>query len=189
MQGGDFDSRAVLRPEHEALITRSDILALLLSLLCFANQASAADTWIVREDGVGPTKIGMSLAQLSAVLHEKFSPPADKEDQGCFYVNPSKHPQIAFMIENGRLVRVDVDREGLSTSEGIQVGDSESHALKVYGHLLKVEPRAFMEEEGHFLTASSRDGRFGVRFETDHGKITGFYAGRYKAIQYIEGCE
>ena len=131
----------------------------------------------------------MTLTQLNATLHEKFSMPTEKEDQGCFYVHPSNHPQIGFMIEDGRLVRIDVDHPGISTSEGIQVGDSESHTLKVYGEVLKVEPRAYMEEDGHFLTARSRDGRYGVRFETDHGKITGFYAGRYDAIQYIEGCE
>jgi hypothetical protein len=29
----------------------------------------------------------------------------------------------------------------------------------------------------------------GVRFETDKGKITTYYAGKYDAIQYVEGCE
>jgi hypothetical protein len=149
----------------------------------------ASDTWVVREDGVGPVKIGMSLLQLSTVLHEKFSMPTAKDEQGCFYVDSSKHPHILFMIIDGRLARIDVAEPGVSTPEGVQVGDTESHARKVYGSRLKVDPHAYTSPEGHYLTARSKDVRFGIRFETDHGKIKMFYTGRYDAIQYIEGCE
>jgi len=148
----------------------------------------ASDTWVVREDGVGPVKIGMSLSQLNTVLREQFPMPADKHDQACFYVNPKRRPHISFMIENGHLARVDVESPGVSTSSGIQVGDSESQVLKVYGSRLKVQPHQYIGS-GHYLTARSKDGRFGVRFETDQGKTTMFYTGRYNAIQYVEGCQ
>ncbi len=160
----------------------------LLTVLLLTS-SDAADTWVVRNDGVGPVKVGMTLAQLNVALHENFMPPTDKADRGCFYVTPAKHAQISLMIENGHLVRVDVDHPGIATSEGVQVGDSEPRALQIYGSSLTVERRAYMEEEGHFLTLRSRDGRLGIRFETDQGKITGYYAGKYDAIQYIEGCE
>jgi hypothetical protein len=39
----------------------------------------------------------------------------------------------------------------------------------------------------HYLTIRSDDRHYGVRFETDQGKITMFYAGTYEAIQYVEG--
>jgi hypothetical protein len=159
-----------------------------LLCLCLVCSCLASDTWVIREDGVGPVKIGMTLAQLNATLHEKFSLPAEKEDQGCFYVSARGHDHIAFMIENGRLVRIDVDEAGVPTSSGIQVGDSEAHARQVYGARLKVTPHAYTET-GHYLTARSSDGQYGIRFETDNGKIKMFYAGRYDAIQYIEGCE
>jgi len=55
---------------------------------------------------------------------------------------------------------------------------------------MKVSRHAYTGEEGgHYLTFRSSDGRYGIRFETDQGKITTFYAGSYAAIQYIEGCE
>jgi len=170
-------------------MNRKRVAIRFLLCLCLIASSQASDTWIVREDGVGPVKVGMNLSQLNVALHERFLLPAEKEDQGCFYVNPTKHPQVSFMIENRRLVRIEVDHPGVAKLEGIQVGDSESRVLKLYGRRLKVEPRAYMEEDGHFLTIRSRDGHYGVRFETDHGKITGFYSGGYHAIQYIEGCE
>src|ERR1019366_3923608 len=160
----------------------------LIALLIIATigTSRAGDGWVVREDGVGPVKVGMRLSQLNTVLHEKFSMPDNKEDQGCFYVNPAKHAHIAFMIENGRLVRIDVDGAGVATGEGIQVGDSEKRDRQVYGARLKIEPHAYTGPEGHYLTIRSGSGRYGIRFETDKGKIETFYAGRFDAIQYIE---
>jgi hypothetical protein len=158
-------------------------------LLCLSLivDSSAADSWVLREDGIGPAKIGMSLAQLNAVLHERFSTPTEEwESKECFYVKPSRHPHIAFMIEDGRVTRIDVDAAGISTSTGVQVGDPESRALKVYGSKLKVEPAQYTD--GHYLTARSSDGHFGIRFETNNSKIESFYSGRYESIQYVEGC-
>jgi len=88
------------------------------------------------------------------------------------------------------VVRVDVDQAGILTAEGVQVGDTEEHAKKVYGPRLKIEPSQNAGGEGgHYLTVLSSDRRYGIRFETEQGKITTFYAGTYEAIQYVEGCE
>jgi len=148
----------------------------------------ASDGWIIRQDGIGPIRIGMSVSQLNTALHEKFAMPEKKEDQGCFYVHPSKHSAVSFMIEDGRLVRIDVDKAGVLTVEGVQVGDSEKHVVQVYGPSLKVEEHAYTPE-GHYLTVRSKDGRYGIRFETEKGKVQTFYAGRFKAVKYIEGCQ
>jgi hypothetical protein len=158
-----------------------------LTIVIVGTSVAAGD-WVVREDGVGPVKIGMSLSQLSTVLHEKFAMPENKDDQACFDVVPARHPSIGFMIIDGSLVRVDVDTRGVSTAEGIQVGDSEAHALRVYGPRMKVEPAAYTAPEGHFLTVRSEGGEFGIRFETYKGRIERFYAGQFKAVQYVEGC-
>jgi hypothetical protein len=144
---------------------------------------------MIRPDGVGPIRVGMSLSQLSTTFHEKFSLPENKEDQGCFYVNPRTHPEFALMIENGHLVRIDVKDPSMPTSEGIHVGDTEAQLRRVYGSKLKVEPSQYTGDEGgHFLTVRSDKGRYGIRFETEQGRITEYYAGD-NAIQYVEGCE
>jgi len=131
--------------------------------------------------------IGMTVARLNTVLGEKFRKPAAKEDQACFYLEPKSQPKVSLMIEDGRLSRIDVKARGVSTSTGIQVGDTEKHVLQVYGRRLKTEPHKYIDN-GHYLTAKSADGRYGIRFETEDGRITSYYAGRYEAIQYVEGC-
>jgi hypothetical protein len=143
--------------------------------------------WVLREDGIGPVLVGMTLEQLNKVLGETFSMPQSKEEQACFYVEPSHHPQVGFMMMRGRVARIDVTRAGIFTSKHIEVGDSEARALQAYGSSLKVEPHAYSAPDGHYLTI--RSGRYGLRFETYKGKIDMFYAGRSDAIQYIEGCQ
>jgi hypothetical protein len=146
-----------------------------------------SDSWTIRQDGVGPVKIGMSLSQLNTALHEKFAIPKEKEDQRCFYVAPTKHPHVSFMIENERLVRIDVAKHGIATEEGVRVGDSEEHAKQVYGARLNIEPHKYTD--GHYLTVGSKSGGYGIRFETENGKIETFYAGTFETIQYVEGCQ
>jgi hypothetical protein len=131
----------------------------------------------------------MNLAQLNTALHEKFTMPESKDEQDCFHVGAAAHPRVSFMIVNRRLARIEVDGAGVPTASGIRVGDSEERAKQVYGSRLKVKPHAYTGREGHYLTIRSADGRYGIRFETDNGKITTFYAGRFDAVQYIEGCE
>jgi hypothetical protein len=163
------------------------VLAFGILALATIGASMAADAWVVGFNSVGPVKVGMSLSQLSTVLHQKFAMPENKEDQACFYVSPAKHPQISFMIEEGRLVRIDVDKLGVSTVEGVQVGDSEKRAKEVYPDI-RVKEHAYTPE-GHHLTVQSKDGQHGIRFETENGKIQTFYAGTYQAIQYVEGCQ
>jgi hypothetical protein len=168
-------------------MSRGNILRLLPLLGYFAVHALAADTRIVRDNGVGPVKIGMTLAQLSSVLHEKLSKD-ESGTEGCFYAKSRGHDHIAFMIIDGRVARIDVDAPGVVTLSGLQVGDSEAHARKVYGPKLTLTAHQYVET-GHYLTVRSDDPCYGVRFETDNGKITMYYAGNYDAIQYVEGCE
>lgn len=162
--------------------------AVLTAIVATSGASAGQDRWVIAFNGVGPVKIGMSLSELNTALHERFTMPPEKGDQGCFYVNPAKHPHISFMIEDVRVVRVDVDSAGIPTTQGVQVGDSEEHALQVYGPKLKVSGSQY-DPEGHYLTIQSEDGRNGIRFETEKGKIRTYYAGRFEAVQYVEGCQ
>jgi len=164
-------------------VTQSDTIA--------AQSKSQAgklpEAWSLHFDGIGPVKVGMSLSRLNSVLQESFRMPKARDEQGCFYVTSTHHPQISFMIENGKVSRIDVNGRGVSTDKGIQVGDSEKQVQKIYGAAVKVKPHAYTSEEGgHYLTV--RSGEVGLRSEIGEGKVDSFYAGRFTSVQYIEGC-
>src|SRR5437016_415695 len=107
------------------MISRREVSHLGLLTILGVATGLACEGWVIRDDGAGPVKIGMSLSQLNRAVHEKFAMPQAKDEQGCFYVNAAKHPHVSFMIEG--LARIDVDSAGISTMEGVQVGDSEKH--------------------------------------------------------------
>jgi hypothetical protein len=161
--------------------------AVLLLCTSLFSTSIAADTWVVREDGVGPVKVGITLAQLSMILHQKLTEEESGSDN-CYYVTAPGHDHVGFMIIDGHVARVDVNARGVATVTGIQVGDTEDQVRKLYGTRMKVTAHQYVDN-GHYLTVRSADGHYGVRFETDGGKITGYYAGTYEAIQYVEGCE
>lgn len=83
-------------------------LAILTVLAVAISTTFADDSWVVREDGAGSVRIGMSLPQLNTVLHEKLPLPAAKDDQACFYVRAKQQPKLSFMMLEGRLARIDV---------------------------------------------------------------------------------
>ena len=158
---------------------RINLVGRLLLCFCVSSNSLASDSLAVRFDGVGAVKIGMSLSQLNAALQRKSEP---DDEGGCFYVESSKHPHLKFMIIDGRLARIDVEDPGASTSAGIQVGDSDSRVKQVYGSRVKITAHQYIDS-GHYLTIRSSSGKYGIRFETDQGKVVTFYAGTYEAIQ------
>lgn len=147
-----------------------------------------SDSSIVRLDGIGPVRVGMSLSDLNKVLHTHYTKPTDPDEQACNYVEVPHLTGIGLMILDGRVARVDVDNESTRTAKGIHNGDSEAHALEVYGKRLEIEPHHYEPENGHYLTLYSNDKKLGIRFETEDGKITRWYAGTMRAIALVEGC-
>lgn len=142
--------------------------------------ASAADeVWVVRADGAGPLRIGMTLPQINKTLDESFTEPEDRNRADCFYIRTTKAPKLMLMMLEGRLGRIDVHEPGIKTTTGIAVGDSEAHVGRVYGTRLNVMPHKYVEK-AHYLTVKPSDGRRGIRFEAANGKVTSYYAGRYE---------
>jgi len=92
-------------------------------ILCLAiTSSSQTSAWVVRYDGVGPVKIGMTLAQLSAALNQELGED-ERDEHSCFYIDAHGHDHVSFMIIDGYVARIDVSAPGVKTSTGIQVGD------------------------------------------------------------------
>jgi hypothetical protein len=160
-------------------------------LACFAAipvNAVVAQSPIVRFDGIGAVRVGMSLRDLNGALHTSYSRPSDPEERSCYYVDLPNLPKVGVMMLDGRVARVDVDNAVTPTELGIHNGDSEARALLVYGKRLKIEPHAYLPENGHFLTLFSPDRKYGIRFETEDGRIIRYYVGTIQAISFTEGC-
>jgi hypothetical protein len=147
---------------------------------------------VVTEQGVGPIRIGMTPEEASQAAGVTLAgDPYELYDDGsCYYVIPEGDlsQTFAFMVSEGTIARVDVwVGSGAANAEGVRVGDSEAHLLKVYRGAV-VEQHAYEGPEGHYVRTRDASGRHGYVFETDGKVVENWRAGRYPEIEWIEGC-
>jgi hypothetical protein len=139
--------------------------------------------------GFGQVRIGSSIPTLERILGKRINPASDEEETNCRFASPDDLVAgVGLMLIDGQLVRLDVSEPGILTVSGVGVGDSQASVMARYGSGLKLTPHVYTGPEGKYLTMFSKDGRYGIRFETDGAKVTEYYVGTAEAIQYIEGC-
>ncbi|WP_457098194.1 hypothetical protein [Lysobacter sp. P5_B9] len=164
-----------------------------LTLAIAANTAMVAPASEpkITFNSYGPVLIGMDRQALERALGSKLKgeePDADSE--ACEYVAPERgYDGVGFMLINQHLARVDVSNPNVATLSGAHVGSTQESVLAMYPGRVEVSPHAYTAPDGSYLTLFSRDKLHGIRFETDHGKVTRYYSGTAEAIQYIEGCQ
>ncbi|TWB36436.1 hypothetical protein FBZ91_109298 [Nitrospirillum viridazoti] len=142
-------------------------------------------------DGLEPVRLGMTVVQAESALDVAFRPMDRSQSADCWLTGrgDGKDKQISYMVEKGRITRIDVfappgGEATVRTAQGIGVGATEAAVLKAYGPTVVVQPHAY--EEGHYLRIEER-GRV-LLFETADGRVTRFRAGLPPAVDYIEGC-
>lgn len=106
----------------------------------------------------------------------------------CYYGHISTHPNLGFMFEGMRVVRVDTDDTQYATAEGVRVGDSEQKVKLTYGTNLAIESHQYIER-GHYMIIKSSDKLHALVMETDGSKVTRIRGGLVPAVFYVEGCE
>lgn len=142
--------------------------------------------WTVTPSGSGPLRVGMSLAEIAPYLAEGVDTAALAAH--CDFVRADEAPDsMLFMVESGRLVRVDVRGGDAATAEGARVGDTESRILTLYPAATR-GPHKYTD--GAYLTVAGAgaDSVSKVIFETDGERVTRYHAGIAPAVDYVEGC-
>ena len=149
----------------------------------------ASRTLTVTPEGVGPVRVGSTLAELNAALGEQLKPAYDVNPE-CDYVDPAALPPgIAIMVERDTIMRVDVDTAGIVTPEGAGVGDTEAKVLELYKGRVQVQPHKYTGPVGHYLRVTwPTDTMHLLIFETDGEKVVSYRAGIRPAVEYVEGC-
>ena len=142
--------------------------------------------YAVSFSGFGPVKVGMTEQQASKALGVPLVREQGQEE-ACYYMSPkSGFKDVAFMVTNGRIARVDISGKGYATDRGARVGDTEATIKRFYRGMVKVSKHPYVD--GHYLRVNMQGGRFSIIFETDGRRVTSFRAGKSEEVGYIEGC-
>lgn len=167
---------------------RTAIFAGLSLGLVLAAAAQAAE-WRATMSGVGPIRIGMNQAALERALGTRLPETQDTEEDECRQVEAGPSwPGTSVMLLEGRVARIDVSERGIFTLSGAAVGDTQDSVLRRYGRRVIVSPHEHGVEDSKYLSMYSSDRRYGIRFETDGQRVTEYYVGTARAVQFPEGC-
>ena len=150
--------------------------------------AAPPGSFSVTERGLGPLRVGMTLAEAGRALDGALVVPKGADTTGCAYLTWRGGPRgTRVMLDEGRIARVEVDSAALATAAGARVGDSEERIQSLYRGRVTVTPHKYAE--GHYLTVNATDdSSFAIVFETAKGSVTRYRAGRRPAVEYVEGC-
>ena len=149
--------------------------------------ADSAGAWTVSLLGVGPLRYGMDLAAIRAATGDSLPAPVAEE---CTYLRiAAAPPGMYFMLERGRLVRVDVDSGGSATARGARVGMGEAELRRLHGDSLTVRPHKYVATAQYLIFAPPDPAdSHRVVFEIDGQRVQRFRAGVLPPVEYVERC-
>ena len=144
----------------------------------------------VSEHGIGPLKIGMTLAEARAATSDNIIAPRAADTATCGFARWRAGPNgVRMMTAKGRIVRVDVDGGSAPTVVGARIGDTEGRIDSLYRGRVQATPRKYTA--GHYLTikpTTKADDAYRIIFETDGSVVQKFRAGILPQVGYVEGC-
>jgi len=159
---------------------------LLPALLLLLAAAPAPRT--LGPQGYGPVRVGMPVAAAERALGAKLAVVwFDEHDRACGYARrrDGRERDVAYMVEKGRISRVDIEAPRVRTAAGIGIGSAAAQVRKAYGRAIRVSPNAY--SDGRYFTVRGPAGH-GLVFEIEGGKVAAMRGGRFPSVSYIEGC-
>ena len=161
-----------------------------LSVVSVNAQSKLTNQSKVFINGMGPVRVGMTVAEASRAAGTRLVALGDRGDSSCFYVKPQSQPNdFGFMVINDRISRVDIIKGGVTTLKGAKIGDTEARIKSLYPGQIKVTPHKYTN--GHYLTFVPKDRsdrNYRVVFETDGDRVTQFRSGKLPEVEWVEGC-
>jgi uncharacterized membrane protein len=151
---------------------------------CGRSLTAPDSRWRVTARGVGPVRVGMTVAEASAALGMPLTG-GDAAGE-CIYVRPSRElAGVRFMVVNGAIARVDVSAGDVATEEGVRVGDSSESVRELYAGRVTASPHKYTD--GQYLTIAP-DAQHRIVFEVERQQVTRYRGGRLPEVEWVEGC-
>lgn len=140
--------------------------------------------------GYRALKFGMTADAMKAAFGAELTG-APAAGETCYYLSPKgakAQNELAFMVENGKFVRLDVGTDAEIAAGGGRVGMSKAELQGLYVGRIEEQPHKYTD--GKYLRIRADDSSKSVIvFETDaSGQVTSWRTGVEPQIDYVEGC-
>ena len=166
--------------------------------------AAAPADGIVDANGYDPREINFGgfrsarfnddAAAVQRAWGQRMAPvPAPESPDACHYLlTQPRAPKgfgLAFMMEGGKFVRVDVDGRDIVAPGGLRVGQSAADVLAAFPAQVSEQPHKYVEDGKVLVVAPADGGEARLVFETDaKGIVTSWRIGLEPQVHYVEGC-
>jgi hypothetical protein len=151
--------------------------------------------WLLSEDGLGPIKIGMTVAQAEKATKKKFVLPKNLVSQeplataSCRFATLKDSPtDVTFVFGTGIIYRIDTTNPKIKTAKGIHVGSSTDEAKILYKDTIKNFPNEYEPNSPPALLVAPKGSRNSLLFFSNGKNITYIRAGGDSAVKEGETC-
>ena len=146
-------------------------------------------------NGIGPIRVGMTVDEASRAAGVRLvNSISGGEEYGCLFFKPEEPKNLNFMVTNGRIARITVMNDRITTIKGAKIGDTEDRIIALYPGQIQVirAPLRVRENENSknltFVPKDAVDKNYRIIFETYNNKVSRFRSGKLPEVEFIEGC-
>ena len=180
-------------PHKSCWISR---VAVLMSMLAMIAPAAAQQQLILESGGIGKVRIGMGVEEAERTIGARLRSLVPAYGQGCWLAVRADgiDPGLSYMVENGRITRIDVvtPRDGtaptISTAKGIGIGSTQADVELKYGSsgISALAPYGRSNDDRWVTVEATPE--LGIVISISGGKVVSLWAGRRQSIAYTEAC-
>jgi hypothetical protein len=151
--------------------------------------AFAADL-VLTMNSYGPVQIGMPIAQAHKLLtqlgRKNLPSPRGVAKVGCGGYEVS--PELHFLTEDQKIVRIDTREADVVTPSGIRVGTSLERVRRTLGSRIEETQQHYSDDANdRTIVLVSGDKQYGFRVDGNR-VVVQMYAGAEYAVRLEEGC-
>ncbi len=140
------------------------------------SDAPPMDT--VGAEAFGPLRFGMNRKDADKAAGSAFEA-AGASGKGCYIAHRAGQPDIGYMFDGDKLMRIDVRTPGVLIDE----------IRTLYAGHLTEQPGKYDPNARLLKVGGDKPGAGGLIFETEaNGTVTAYRAGLPPALDFVEGC-
>lgn len=147
----------------------------------------------VDSDGYGLVQLGMSLSDAYAALGLEQFERSDVSgfsvsDSACLPVAPAGGELgIEFLFVRGHIARIDINRRGIQTTDGLQIGSAAQEIERRFPGRVRIE-RHMYEEGAYYYIVDPTYSENEFVFEVKNGRVIRYRVGSLPAVEWVERC-
>lgn len=142
----------------------------------------------VGPEDFGALRFGVSRTDADKSVGTAFEA-AGATGKGCYIAHRAGQPDIGYLFDGGKLMRIDVRTPGVLADGGGRVGMRIDEIRTLYAGHLTEQPGKYDPNTRLLKVGGDKPGSGGLIFETDaNGTVTSYRAGLPPALDYVEGC-